>query len=281
MSWHVTARRAAQRAGLDPRFLRRLRWIRKTRAVLSAGQPLRRHARFVLADPEPDNFTYDLANLAELARWVALVADCEPAEAERLVGEPGADSQLTARLRSATAGRWLWSKPAPPFGKRLGWYAIARVLEPELIVETGVHDGLGSLLLLHALERNDAAGRLVSFDINPASGWLVGSDPRWELRIEAASDGLPALLARSPSLGLFIHDSLHTYANEHAELSIAAAHLAPGGVLISDNAHATSALRDVCGQFGLTYHEFRELPRNHFYGGGIVGAGWRERSTAA
>jgi len=281
MSWHVSARRAAQRAGLDPRPVRRLRWVRKARAVLGAGQPLHRHLAFVLADPEPDNFTYELGNLDELAAWVTELSGCDPTDAERLLSEPGSDAQLAARLRRATAGHWWWSKPLPPFGKRLGWYALVRALKPELVVETGVHDGLGSLLLLRALERNRGAGRLISFDINPAAGWLVGSDPRWELRIEPARDGLARVLASGPPVGLFIHDSLHTYENEHAELSIAAEHLAPGGVLISDNAHATTALRDVCARHALSYHQFRELPRDHFYGGGTVGGGRRAAATGA
>jgi hypothetical protein len=57
MSWHATARGAAQRLGLDPRYLRRLRWISKARAVSSVGAPLHTNLSFVLTDPEPHNFT--------------------------------------------------------------------------------------------------------------------------------------------------------------------------------------------------------------------------------
>jgi hypothetical protein len=58
----------------------------------------------------------------------------------------------------------------------VAWYAVVRALKPQLIVETGIKQGLGSLVLLAALERNageGGSGRLISFDIDPFSGWVV------------------------------------------------------------------------------------------------------------
>jgi Methyltransferase domain len=278
VSWQASARQLAQHVGLEPRYLRRLRWLTKARSVRSVGAPLRPNLAFVLADPEPANFTYALDNERELAAWVAEVVSTDLATVERLFAEAHADPELGARLTRATAGHWWWTKSAPPFGKRLAWYALTRLLAPELVIETGVHDGLGSLILLRALELNahrGSPGALVSFDINPTSGWLVGSHPMWELRIEATRPGLADVLSERPALGLFIHDSLHTYENERYELSTAVAHLAPGGLLISDNAHGTRALADTCAEFGLRYSEFAEQPRDHFYPGGMLGAGLR------
>jgi hypothetical protein len=278
MSWQATARAAVQRVGVDPRYLRRLRWIAKAGAIRSVGAPLRSNLRFALLDPEPANFTYELANEGELAEWVAAAASCERAHADRLLQEVRSDEVLARRLDRATARRWLWAKRRPPYGKRAGWYAIARITKPRLIVETGVHDGLGSLLLLRALERNSeegAHGRLTSFDVNPAAGWLVGSHPLWELRIEPAREGLAQALAAGPPVGMFIHDSLHTYENERFELRAAAAHLGPGGVLVSDNAHGTTAFAETCAESGLQSAVFYERSRGHFYPGGAVGAGWR------
>jgi hypothetical protein len=277
-SWQAAARGTAQRLGLDPRYLRRARWIHKAASVRRVGAPLAGNLAFVLADPEPDNYTYELANEGELAAWVERVSGADRATVQRALAEPTTDLELSERVRRATAGHWWWSKPAPPFGKRLAWYALARLRKPALVVETGVHDGLGSLVLLRALERNaadGAGGRLVSFDINPTAGWLVGEHPLWELRIESSRVGLPSALAGAAELGLFIHDSLHTYEHERFELELAAAHLAPGGVLITDNAHGTRALADVCADRGLQYSEFHERPLDHFYTGGAVGAGLR------
>jgi predicted O-methyltransferase YrrM len=284
MSWQASARAAVQRIGVQPRYLRRLRWIAKARAVRQAGAPMREHLGYVLAGCEPDNFTYELRNQAELVRWVAEVAGCAERRVSDVFAEGRDDPVLAERVRAATARRRWWTKRSPPFGKRLAWYALTRLRKPALVIETGVHDGLGSLILLRALERNyeeNGGGRLVSFDINPAAGWMVGSHPLWEMRVEAAVDGLTDVLADSDALGIFIHDSLHTYENEAAELALAARALAHDGVLISDNAHASSALLDTCRQLGLHYFQFQERPEGHFYGGGAIGAGRRAESPAA
>jgi predicted O-methyltransferase YrrM len=277
MSWHATARSVAQRAGLDPRYVRRFRWITKTRAVISAGASLRENVKFIALDPETANFTYELANADELASWVAAAAHTDKAAAQAALDELRTDDILRQRLRAATRGHWLWSKRMPPYGKRAGWYALARLIKPRLAIETGVHDGLGSLLLLRALERNSpegSDGRLVAFDVNPAAGWLVGADPRWDLRIEPSRAGLESTLADGQPLGLFIHDSLHTYENERFELATAARHLAPGGVLVSDNVHGTSAFADTCSEFALESAVFQERSLRHFYRGGAFGAAW-------
>lgn len=283
MSWQASTRGAAQRLGIDPRYLRRARWLAKAGAVRSVGARIGPNLRYVLLDPEPHNFTYELLNEDELAAWVASLTGSPVAGAAELLAEAREDDALAQRLVGATSNHWLWTKASPPLGKRRAWYALARTLKPALVVETGVHDGLGSLVLLRALERNAAdghPGRLVSFDVNPAAGWIVGSDPLWELRIEATATGLAPVLERHGPLGLFIHDSLHTYENERFELHAAAAHLSPAGVLVSDNAHATRAFEDTCADLGLECRLFRERPAGHFYTGGVMG-GARRRSWCA
>jgi hypothetical protein len=54
---------------------------------------------------------------------------------------------------------------------------------------------------------------------------------------------------------------------------------APSLVLVSDNAHATSALRDVCSSLGIDYRFYRERPEGHFYPGGSIGLGVLERAS--
>jgi Methyltransferase domain len=267
--WQAGLRALAQRLGVDPRYLRRVRWIHKAHAVRQAGGSLRQHLGLVLTAPEPDNFTYEIANDDALAEWVAAAARCDAATATRLVAEPRRDAVLQARLRAATAGHWLWTKRSPPFARRVGWYALARAAKPELIVEVGAHDGLGSLLLLRALQRNadeGGAGRLVSFDINPTAGWLVGADPRWELRIQSSGEGLPAVTAGG-TVGMFVYDGWHTYDAERADLEVVADRLAPDGLLVSDDAQVTRALQQLAAERGLDYVEFQERPLHHFHPG--------------
>jgi hypothetical protein len=276
--WHARARAAAQRFGVDPRDLRRFRWLHKARVLRRYDAAIWRNLEFVFVDPEPHNFTYEVSNLDELATWVADVTGAHPRTALALVREPQADDELRSRLRAATDGHWLWSKPSPPFGKRLGWYAIVRELHPRVIVETGVHDGLGTLLLLRALERNaddGHSGRLISFDVNPAAGWLVGRHASWEFHRQASQDGLGGVLAEHPKVDIFIYDGWHAYDAERSEIEMVLPHLSRDGVLLSDDAQVTSALADVCTAAGLRYFSVRATPAGHFHPGTVLGAGRR------
>lgn len=278
----VRARELAQRAGVDTRYLRRLRWLQKARSVRASNASLGRHWRFVLLSPEPHNFTFEIANLGELARWAAAVTDLAPDRAQAVLDEASGDAVLAARVRAATSGHWWWSTRAPAFGKRLGWYALARLLRPRLVVEVGVDDGLGSLVLLRALERNEHEGhpgRLVSFDVNPAAGWLVGRHPLWDLRIESSSDGLPGLLERDGDLDLFIYDGWHSYEAERADLAAVFPRLGPDGVLVSDDSQVTQALPEFCVQHGLELFEFHEIPVEHFHPGAVLAAGRRSAAS--
>jgi hypothetical protein len=276
--WQATARQLAQRVGIDPRYLRRVRWLHKANAVRRNRASVWRNLRFVLLDPEPDNFTFEIANQHELAGWVAAVTGCEAPTAAEFVAEPACDELLRDRVLAATAGRPLWTKRSPPFGKRVGWYALARALHPRLAIEVGVHDGLGSLALLRALERNrdeGRPGRLISFDINPSAGWLVGPHPLWELRIQSSPNGLAELAHDGLELDLFIYDGWHSAEPERADLVAAERQLTPGGVIVSDDAQVTGALARFCdrelpGTFD--YHEFHELPRGHFHPGSVLAA---------
>jgi hypothetical protein len=271
------ADRVPQRLRAQYRRLSRLRWAKKARNLCHYGADLRseplRRARYVLWDPEIDNFTYDIANRDELAAFVAgaLGVDCDRVAAH--IAELDGDAEFARRLREGTAGRFA-SKRSPQLGRRLGWYAIARILKPEVAIETGIHDGLGSLVLLTALRRNGEEGSpgvLLSFDPLPGTGWIVPDELRagWEPYFERSEAMVERLRGRR--VGLFLHDSLHTYAVERAEIEDAWQNRAEGCVLLSDNAHVTTALRDAADEHGLRYSYFQERPRGHFYPGGGIG----------
>jgi len=133
-------------------------------------------------------------------------------------------------------------------------YALIRELRPELIIETGVLHGLSSAFYLQALE-NNSMGKLVSIDLpsieKPAGqdmskdilpdgyepGWVVPNhlQKRWNLVLGKTENILPQILSKENKLGIFIHDSDHTWDNMMFELSFAWQYLLRGGLLICDN----------------------------------------------
>ena len=70
---------------------------------------------------------------------------------------------------------------------------------------------------------------------------------------------------------MIIHDSEHTAERERFEFGVALEHAAPSLALISDNAHATTALRDLADELGIVYNHFTERPVHHFYPGAAIG----------
>lgn len=138
--------------------------------------------------------------------------------------------------------------------------AIVREVKPDVVVETGVCNGLSSALILAALARNNR-GHLYSIDLpeftdmaegsnqfwihkggavvprGNSSGWLVptGLRDRWTLKIGKSSAILPKLLQELGKIDLFIHDSEHSFENQLFEFRSAFERLRKGGVLFASD----------------------------------------------
>ena len=264
----------------------RIRWITKTRVlrryhVSFAQRPLV-SLRYVAVDPELDNFSYSLTNNEELASAVAsVVRDINVTDVMRLFDEIQHDPLVAEELRRRR--RWRPdAKQGDGYGRRVVWYTMARLLKPELIVETGIKDGLGSVLLLRALERNAADGhdgRLLSFDLSPDRGWLVAPRfrSRWEPVFAPTQEALePALRGRS--VGLIIHDSEPTYERAAHEFAVAVDHAA-GRLGMMSNGDWSEALRDLCERTGARFASVRERTDHSFYPGARVDIGVLERHS--
>ena len=211
----------------------------------------------------------------ELVDFVAAALSVERAQVQRYVSEVQEDDAFEAMLRRKLRAR-LDRKRKPLYGRRLGWYAVARILKPKLIVETGIHDGLGSALLLQGLRRNAAdgnQGQLVSIDIDATSGWLVDEalQERWTRVIGSSFDELERAID-GEDVGMIIHDSAHTYECQTFEFGVALRQADEQLALISD--HTDAALPDICQAVGIEYRLFHERPRRHFYPGAGFGIGY-------
>lgn len=230
--------------------------------------------RYLIFGREIDNFTYEIANEGALATFLETALGVPAGDTIKYIAELQQDSELRDSIKASLRGR-RDRNPTMPYGRRLGWYAIVRARKPRLLVETGVHDGLGSCVLLRALTRNSAEGHegtLVSFDVNPSAGWLIPSflRSRHELKIGPAPEGFVAALAGRP-VDFFIHDSNHESGHETREFEAIWPLAAPHAVLLSDNAHAGTAFRDFCERHALADHFFKEVPRGHWYPGAGIG----------
>ena len=222
--------------------------------------------RFLARDPEYTSFTYDLANLDELAAAAADAAAVEPDRISLLARELIADEELSREV-TARIGERRDRRRVPRWGRRALAYALVRALHPRLVVETGTFDGLMTRALERALER-EGRGRLVTIDPDPAAGWL--SSGLAERVCARAADAVPRLFG-SGEIDLYIHGSNRDERGDRDELEAAGPRLAPRAVVMSDNCHAHHALRDWAAGTGRSVRLLAESPRAHFYRGATLG----------
>jgi predicted O-methyltransferase YrrM len=242
---------------------------------------MRDSVRWLIRSREHTNFTYHLESLnrEHLAWFVASVADCPVAQVRAYFDEAESDGGLRSHILRRTAlsdRRRLADCDIRP-GRRLGWYALVRALRPEHVIETGTDKGLGTCLLAAAVLRN-AVGRVTTIDVNPDSGYLIAD--QYAAVVDRRIGDSADVLRQLGTADLFLHDSLHTRDHERAELEAVEPLLSPHALVLSDNAHNTTALSDWAEQTGRRFLFFGERPRDHWYPGDGIGASWYYRPSA-
>jgi hypothetical protein len=260
------------------RRLSRLRWFEKTRIVRSYGGSVRAHplrvGRYVLLDPEVGDFSYELDNEGELVEFLAEALASDPTAIAGYLAEIHCAPELTWEL--AARVRWRPDmKRRIGLAQRVAWYTLARARKPRLVVETGIKHGLGALVLLAALERNareGSRGRLISFDPDPFSGWVVPDRLRhnWEPIFASTFAALETTL-EGQETDLFICDTPPDHEIESFEMRTALRHAAPGLVLVAANGDRTTVLPELAAELGGNYHFFAERPRHPIYPGAGLG----------
>jgi len=252
--------------------------LRKLRLLSSYPAAIRNKPhlalKYLLFDHETGNFTYAIANSTELTQAIASFFGVPFETVAGYIDELEKNDDLRNTLNSRLLPRHD-RNPVALYGRRAGWYAIARIIKPSLVVETGVHDGLGSSVLLEALRRNGGEGRhgrLFGIDIDEHAGWLVPDKlaPLFTFIASSSLEALPALRSQGP-IDLMIHDSDHRASYELAEYRAVASNLAPGALILSDNAHESDALADFSKEHQRRFFFWKEVPKGHFYPGAGIG----------
>ena len=168
---------------------------------------------------ETHNFAYDLnsINRDQLSWFISAVTGAKIGQVRAWMQELEDDSHLTDHLtrRLSSNPRRRICATEPRWARRSGWYAIVRATQPDHVVETGTHLGLGSCVIAAALLRN-GHGRLTTIDIDPEAGYLIGEP--WASVIDRRIGDSIDMLGSLKDVDMFLHDSLHTYDYESGEL---------------------------------------------------------------
>jgi predicted O-methyltransferase YrrM len=247
----------------------------------TAGQRPGDAVRYLARGREISNMTYELANRDDIVPFVAGLPGAVPQDVARHLRELQDDAELRRRLAARLRCRPDRERQ-PLYGKRALYYCIVRCERAPVVVETGTHDGLGSMVLGSALSRNaadGAPGELLTFDINPDEGWLIGSELADRVRVHVGDtrETLPRALS-GRTVGVFLHDSAKTLVQESFEFETGLRHRGDRVVLITDEARATGVLRELSRREGGRYATFKERPLRHWWPGNEIGVAVIERA---
>jgi predicted O-methyltransferase YrrM len=227
-------------------------------------QNFQHRVRFALRNPR-----YSLRSLyRELTsadeRFLGNVTGVPLRRVRSFLDEPGRSEFFADCLRQAEASfRALNIESAHLYAKKvLVQYAVIRAYQPQVVVETGVANGVSSAYILLALQTNKR-GTLYSIGLDDPQylptgrclGWVAPEmlRSRWKLIVGDAREVLPGLLADFDSIDVFIHDSLHTYEHMLWEYRTAYPRLREGGLLVSDDATWNSAFPEFVREAGANH----------------------------
>jgi len=249
--------------------------LRTVRVARYDARVIGRSLSWLVRNRETTNFTYDLDSLNrdQLCWFVAAVTGAGIGQVRSWMAELETDTEfhdgLTRRLSMNPT--WRVCATEPHLARRYGWYAIVRALQPDNVVETGTHLGLGSCVIAAALLRN-GHGRVTTIDIDSDSGHLIGEP--WASVIDRRVGSSVAELATVSDVDMFLHDSLHTYDYETQELAAVEPNLRSDAIVLSDNAHDSAALSHWAERTGRHYLFFKEQPVDHWWPGDGIGVAW-------
>jgi|688.fasta_scaffold279811_1 predicted O-methyltransferase YrrM len=224
---------------------------------------------------ENSNFYYDLTdkNTLELAQLISIVCKIEPTKAEAYLNEARQDMELRAHLRETLQADNSMKDSNLQLGRRIGWYAVIRAMKPKLVVETGVHQGVGAVTIISALMRNSeegCTGRYLGTDIDPEAGVLL-TGKYLDFGELLYGDSIESLERISEKVDIFINDSDHSEVYEAREYEVITSKLGAGSIILGDNSHVTDALLKHSISKQRKFLFFKEEPKSHWYPGGGIG----------
>jgi predicted O-methyltransferase YrrM len=191
------------------------------------------------------------------------------------------DAELKRHIADVTANSDLafLADKEVQYGRRIGWYAIARALKPNIIIETGVDKGLGACILATALKRNKEEGykgKYYGTDINLTAGYLF-SGGYTDYGSILFGDSIESLAKFDGTIDLFINDSDHSEDYEADEYETIANKLSEHAIVLGDNSHCTDKLLNFSLKTNRHFIFFEEKPSEHWYPGAGIGISFNRK----
>jgi predicted O-methyltransferase YrrM len=250
-------------------------YSRRKRATAPYKEKLRLARSWSFKRTEFSNYYYSLTerNKKDLAFTICHITKTPLAQVEGYFHEIDTNQDVSDILFDFRKNHPELRDSSMQMARRIGWYAFIRIVRPKLVIETGVHYGMGALVICAALKKNCEETFLGSYfgtDINPKAGQLLRY-PFSEFGRIAIGDSVETLQKNESQIDIFINDSDHSVDYEIKEYNTIASKLSQHSIILGDNAGETDALREFSQSNNRDFLYFREEPNKHFYAGGGIG----------
>lgn len=244
-----------------------------------------RAARWIVGSREFSDFSYDIdaAGVLSTAAAVSIMTGVPAATARDHATELMGDAEFRADYGRRVAGTRLkyTTDPDLRYSKSLVFYLIVRCLKPRLVVEAGTLNGLGSMTICRALQRNTHegwAGRLITIDSRSDRGeFLDGAEHRLVTRW--TGDSTRMLQTIDEPIDFFVHDTTDDATHCAAQFAAVAPRLADGAVMLTS--WFNTQFVDFCERQQMTFLELADRPREHWYAGSRYGMARRPVAPSA
>ena len=254
--------------------------IRNKIAMSYYDAPLKYIKKWQWLDTENSNFYYQISELNRfyLANILSVVTQVNPEIIISYFEELENNTDLKTYLKNALIKTNYNKDISIHYARRIGWYALVRILKPKILVETGVSHGVGACVLASALEHNKIEGFIgyyYGLDIDPEAGALFKG--RFENVGEIIyGDSISTLINFKNEIDVFINDSDHSFDYEYNEYLTIAEKLSDRALIIGDNSHTSDRLAKFSMRLNRKFIFFKEEPKDHWYPGAGIGLSFKD-----
>lgn len=226
-------------------------------------------------ETEDSNFYYELDQLNELhlANMISFVTGESIDVVEAYFAELKNDLNLRHHFEFSKSLLNGGKDTQVLFGRRLGWYALVRIVKPGFVIETGVDHGVGACVITSALIRNQSEGfpgEYMGTDIRKSAG-EVFTGPYSDFGRIVYGDSIQSLKKVDRTIDIFINDSDHSAKYEFDEYQIILPLLSDRSFILGDNSHVTESLPRFSRENNRRFIFYAEKPKNHWYPGAGIG----------
>ena len=251
-------------------FFQKIKFILiKIKIYLKYKKNIKAAIKWILTGKEITNFTYKIRNENELVHAANLVTNLDYKSIQKIINELNPTNKDLKLF--FTKHFFDEIRDTKKLGRRILWYILARVIKPNVVIESGVFNGLGTGLLIFALHKNSLELPSTKFEYKgldiKINNLFYNEKNSSKVDVKLIEKNSHEFLEsyNEKNKILYISDAEHNYNFEIKEYELIQKNFAPGSIIISDT--GSNSLSDFSILNNKKLVCFSEKPDQHWYSG--------------